>query len=108
MPSPVDPGLQAVFEELKSAGAALPDPAEVGVEEPASERIATAVGDIGPFEISEASGRKLTGRDIGFGLEQIEKASHHRHAIDEPVIETDIDHIGPVLHLLAGDFEGGF
>lgn len=30
MPSPVDPGLQAVFEELKSAGAALPDPADVG------------------------------------------------------------------------------
>ncbi len=32
MPSPVDPGLQAVFDELKTAGAALPDPAEVGVE----------------------------------------------------------------------------
>ena len=33
MPSPVDLGLQAVFEELKEAGANLPDPAEVGVEE---------------------------------------------------------------------------
>ena len=33
MPSPVDPGLQAVFDELKSAGAALPDPADVGVAE---------------------------------------------------------------------------
>ncbi len=33
MPSPVDPGLQAVFDELKAAGAALPDPADVGVEE---------------------------------------------------------------------------
>jgi acetyl esterase len=32
MPSPVDPGLQAVFDELKSVGAALPDPAEVGVD----------------------------------------------------------------------------
>jgi acetyl esterase len=32
MPSPVDPGLQAVFDELKVAGAALPDPADVGVE----------------------------------------------------------------------------
>ena len=33
MPSPVDPGLQAVFDELKSAGVALPDPADVGVAE---------------------------------------------------------------------------
>jgi len=33
MPSPVDLGLQAVFDELKEAGANLPDPAEVGVEE---------------------------------------------------------------------------
>ena len=33
MPSPVDLGLQAVFDELKAAGANLPDPAEVGVEE---------------------------------------------------------------------------
>jgi len=33
MPSPVDQGLQAVFDELKEAGANLPDPAEVGVEE---------------------------------------------------------------------------
>ena len=32
MPSPVDPGLQAVFEQIKQSGAALPDPAEVGVE----------------------------------------------------------------------------
>ncbi len=32
MPSPVDPGLQAVFDELKTARAALPDPADVGVE----------------------------------------------------------------------------
>ncbi|MBS28754.1 MAG: acetylesterase [Alphaproteobacteria bacterium] len=32
MPSPVDPGLQAVFDELKDVGAALPDPADVGVE----------------------------------------------------------------------------
>ncbi len=33
MPSPVDPGLQAVFDEARAAGAALPDPADVGVEE---------------------------------------------------------------------------
>ncbi|MDA0785893.1 MAG: alpha/beta hydrolase [Proteobacteria bacterium] len=33
MPSPVDQGLQAVFDELKAAGANLPDPAVVGVEE---------------------------------------------------------------------------
>ena len=33
MPSPVDPGLQAVFDELKSVGVALPDPADVGVAE---------------------------------------------------------------------------
>ena len=32
MPSPVDPGLQAVFDELKETGVALPDPADVGVE----------------------------------------------------------------------------
>jgi len=32
VPSPVDPGLQAVFDEIKAAGAALPDPADVGVE----------------------------------------------------------------------------
>jgi acetyl esterase len=31
MPSPVDPGLAAVFEQIKAAGVALPDPAEVGV-----------------------------------------------------------------------------
>ncbi len=33
MPSSVDPGLQSVFDELKAAGAALPDPADVGVAE---------------------------------------------------------------------------
>jgi acetyl esterase len=32
MPSPVCPGLQAVFDEIKESGAALPDPADVGVE----------------------------------------------------------------------------
>lgn len=32
MPSTVDPGLQAVFERITQSGAALPDPAEVGVE----------------------------------------------------------------------------
>jgi acetyl esterase len=31
MLSPVDPGLQAVFEQIRKSGAALPDPAEVGV-----------------------------------------------------------------------------
>ena len=38
MPSPVDPGLQAVFDELKAAGANLPDPAEVGVAEARAAR----------------------------------------------------------------------
>lgn len=38
MPSPVDPGLQAVFDELKGAGAALPDPADVGVAEARAAR----------------------------------------------------------------------
>ena len=33
MISPVDSGLQAVFEKLKEEGNALPDPSEVGVEE---------------------------------------------------------------------------
>lgn len=32
MTSPVDPGLQAVFEAMKAAGKALPDPSEVGIE----------------------------------------------------------------------------
>ena len=32
MTSPVDPGLQAVFDALKADGVALPDPAEVGIE----------------------------------------------------------------------------
>lgn len=38
MRSPVDPGLQAVFGELKAAGAALPDPAEVGIAEARAAR----------------------------------------------------------------------
>lgn len=32
MPSPVCPGLQAVFDQIEESGAALPDPADVGVE----------------------------------------------------------------------------
>jgi acetyl esterase len=32
MPSPVCPGLAAVFEQIKESGADLPDPADVGVE----------------------------------------------------------------------------
>jgi acetyl esterase len=38
MPSPVCPGLQAVFDRIKESGAALPDPAEVGVEEARAAR----------------------------------------------------------------------
>ena len=39
--------------------------------------------------------------------EQIEEAAHHRLAVDQAVVETDVDDVGAVLDLLAGDFDGG-
>ena len=46
-------------------------------------------------------------RDVRFTLEKLKIAAHHRLAVDESVIEADIDDIRAVSHLLAGNFDGG-
>ena len=47
-------------------------------------------------------------RDVRLALEKTEETSHHRLAIDQAVIETNVDHVRAVAHLLAGDFHRGF
>ena len=42
---------------------------------------------------------------IRFALEQIEILRHHRFAVDEAIIETDIDHVGAIRHLLTRHFD---
>ena len=44
-------------------------------------------------------------RDIRLALEQVEVLRHHRLAVDEAVVEADIDHIRAVRDLLAGDLD---
>ena len=45
-------------------------------------------------------------RDGRLALHELEEAGHHRLAVDQPVVEADVDHVGAALDLLAGDFEG--
>ena len=46
-------------------------------------------------------------RDVGLGHDQVEERCHGLFAVDQAFIEVDVDDVGPVLHLLAGDGEGG-
>ena len=46
-------------------------------------------------------------RDVRLALQQLQEARHHRLAVDEAVVETDIDHVRAVLDLLAGHLHGG-
>ena len=45
--------------------------------------------------------------DIRLALQQVQEAGHHRLAVDQAVVEADIDDVGAVGDLLAGDLDGG-
>ena len=42
---------------------------------------------------------------IGLAGEKGEKLRHHRRAVEHPLIDVDVDDVGAVLHLLAGNAE---
>jgi hypothetical protein len=44
--------------------------------------------------------------DLGFGLEEAEEPGHGRDAVDQPLVHADVDDVGAVLDLLAGDGDG--
>ena len=45
--------------------------------------------------------------DIGLGRDQIEEGRHGGFAVEQAFVHVDIDHLGAVLHLVAGDRERG-
>ena len=45
--------------------------------------------------------------DVGLGGDQLEEAVHGRLRVEHGVVHVDVDHLGAVVHLLAGDLEGG-
>ena len=47
-------------------------------------------------------------RNVGFGLHEVEEAGHHLDAVDEAIIEADVDDRRAVVDLLAGHGEGVF
>ena len=46
-------------------------------------------------------------RDLGLGGDQVEKSDHRRLPVDQRLVDVDVDHVGPALHLLPGDGEAG-
>jgi len=46
-------------------------------------------------------------RDVGLDGDQVEELHHRGLAVDQGLVDVDVDHHGPVVHLLAGDLEGG-
>ena len=42
--------------------------------------------------------------DVWLGLDEVEEFSHHDFAVDEAIVEADVDDVGAVDDLLAGDF----
>ncbi|OPZ09737.1 MAG: hypothetical protein BWZ08_00202 [candidate division BRC1 bacterium ADurb.BinA292] len=45
--------------------------------------------------------------DVGLGGDQVEEAAHDGFRIDQALIHVDVDHVGAVVDLLAGDGDGG-
>ena len=45
-------------------------------------------------------------RDLRFAAKQLEEARHGCDAINHPFVHADVDDVGPVLDLLAGDGDG--
>ena len=44
--------------------------------------------------------------DFGFAADELEEARHGGDAVDEAVVHADVDDVGTVVHLLAGDGDG--
>lgn len=76
-----------------------------GVDDALALEVLEAFGDDFPFRGIDHDG---DGLDVGLGLDEVEEAGHHGLAIDEAVIEADVDDVRAVNDLLAGDLEGGF
>ena len=47
-------------------------------------------------------------RDIRLALQELQEAAHHRLAINQSIIETDIDDVGAIGDLLARHLDRGF
>ena len=45
-------------------------------------------------------------RHLRLAGEEREEFGHHLHAVEHPLVDVDVDDVGPVLHLLAGDAQG--
>ena len=43
--------------------------------------------------------------DVRFALQKLQETRHHRLAINESIVKTNVDYVGTVLDLLARDFE---
>ena len=76
-----------------------------GVDDAFALQVFEAFGDDFPFGGINHDGDL---GDVGLGLHEVEEATHHRDAVDEAVVEADVDDVGSVFDLLAGDFEGVF
>ena len=46
-------------------------------------------------------------RDVGFGGDEVEELDHRLLRIDQALVHVDVDDLGSVLDLVAGDVEGG-
>ena len=46
-------------------------------------------------------------RDLGLGRDQVQELRHRRLALDQRLVDVDVDDVGAVLDLLAGDGEAG-
>ena len=46
--------------------------------------------------------------DFGFAAEQLQEARHGGDAVDHAFVHADVDDVGAVLDLLAGDADGLF
>ena len=76
-----------------------------GVNDSFALEVLESFGDDLPFGGVDHDG---DGLDIGLGLDEVEETGHHGDAVDESIVEADVDDVGAVGDLLAGHFEGGF
>jgi hypothetical protein len=55
-------------------------------------------------ELGRVDHHRHTG-DVGLGGDQVEERHHRVTRVEQTLVHVDVDHLGAVLHLVAGDVE---